>query len=218
MFPGYGTASPVLQLFFLFLLLFGLTGIQSAQAQHHALTNVWSVAPGAPTHTFMISDDRTRGSAYNPVTGHFIVASRYPASPATTNVYILDGTTGSVLGTLPWDASIITSGNFAVNMVGITTDGVIYVGNLTTDATGGTGPFRLYRWANETAQPTLAYSGDPSAGNTIGTSPRPATSGVTAIVNCDGASGRLCAGCSGGSTPNGEPIRAECLPLASPST
>lgn len=172
MFPGYGTASPVLQLFFLFLLLFGLTGIQSAQAQHHALTNVWSVAPGAPTHTFMINDDRTRGSAYNPVTGHFLVASRSPASPATTNVYILDGTTGSVLGTLPWDASVITSGNFAVNMVGITTDGVIYVGNLTTDATGSPGPFRLYRWANETAQPTLAYSGDPSAGNTVGTNPR----------------------------------------------
>jgi len=171
-FQGHGTASPALQLFLLFLLLFGLAGIQSARAQHHALTNVWSVAPGAPTHTFMINDDRTRGSAYNPVTVHFLVASRSPATPATTNVYILDGTTGSVLGTLLWDASVITSGNFAVNMVGITTDGVIYVGNLTTDATGATGPFRLYRWANETAQPTLAYSGDPSEGNTVGTSPR----------------------------------------------
>ena len=34
---------------------------------------------------------------------------------------------------------------------------------------------------------------------TIGTRPRAAVSGVIAIVNCDGASGRLCAGCSGGS-------------------
>jgi hypothetical protein len=171
-FQGHATVNPLLRLCLPFLLLLGLNGIQKAQAQHHALTNIWSVAPGAPTHTFMINDDRTRGSAYNPVTGHFLVASRSPASPATTNVYILDGTTGSVLGTLPWDASVITSGNFAVNMVGITTDGVIYVGNLTTDAAGATGPFRLYRWANETAQPTLAYSGDPSAGNAVGTNPR----------------------------------------------
>jgi hypothetical protein len=51
----------------------------------------------------------------------------------------------------------ISGGTFAVNMVGVSGDGAIYVGNLTTaDAAGS--PFKVYRWATEGAVPTLAYS------------------------------------------------------------
>jgi hypothetical protein len=50
-------------------------------------------------------------------------------------------------------------------MVGAADDGTVYAGNLTS--AGSATPFRLYRWANDSAAtaPTLAYSGDPGAGN-----------------------------------------------------
>lgn len=140
-------------------LVLGLAGVPRAGAQSYALSNLWSVAAGAPSHPFLADDDRTRGLAYNPVTGHVLVVSR----TSSNAVYVLDGDTGAILGTLPYDTNVISGGTFHVNMVGVTDDGVIYVGNLTTDAIGAAGPYKLYRWANETAPPQLVYSGDPSA-------------------------------------------------------
>ena len=148
---------PIARLLLMLVLLLGLGGIRNALGQSYVLTNLWSIAPGGAA--FMANDNNARGLAYNPATDHVLVPSR-TGSPA---VHIVDGTTGAILGTLPFDAAIVVGGNFAVNMIGVTTDGVIYVANLTTDSAAVTpGPFRLYRWANETAQPVLVYSGDPS--------------------------------------------------------
>jgi len=144
------------------LLLLGLCVGSRAWAQSYVLSNLWSVAAGAPSHPFLADDDRTRGLAYNPATGHVLVASR----TSSNAVYVLDGNTGAILGTLPYDTNVINGGTFHVNLVSVTDDGVIYVGNLTTDAIGS-GPFKLYRWANETAPPQLVYSGDPSAADAV---------------------------------------------------
>ncbi|HPY29669.1 MAG TPA: hypothetical protein PLT00_05880 [Verrucomicrobiota bacterium] len=146
----------------LLALLGSLGWMPLAQAQSLVLSNLWSAAAGTESYPFLKNDHSSRGLAYNPVTDHILVPSR----TGTPAIHILDSTTGAVLGTLPYDAGIITGGNFAVNMIGITDDGVIYVGNLTTDTTGANGPFRLYRWADESAQPELVYSGDPSNGET----------------------------------------------------
>lgn len=151
------------RLFSCVLLLAALCISPRAQAQSYQLTPLWTVPVGAASHPFMIADNNTRGLAYNPATGHVLVPSRTGA-PA---IHILSETTGETLGTLPFDATLVTGGNFAVNMIGVTDDGVIYVGNLTTDTTGANGPFRLYRWANETAQPQLAYAGDPSNADAV---------------------------------------------------
>ncbi len=170
--PGHIAANPILRCLLLVLLLVGLTAIQSARAQSFALSNLWSMASndGGFLNT---TNHLTRGLAYNPVSGHLLVASRTPLPTVTNAIYVLDGTNGTILGTLPFDANLIKGGNFVINMIGVTDDGVIYVGNLTTDTTNAAnGPFRLYRWANESAQPTLAYSGDPSLTNTVGSSPR----------------------------------------------
>lgn len=148
---------------FVLLLLLGLDSVPRAAAQSYALSNLWSVAAGSPSHPFLADDDRTRGIAYNPVTGHVLVASR----TGTNGIYILDGGTGAILGTLPYDTNVIAGGTFHVNLVGVTDDGVIYVGNLTTDAIGSAGPYKLYRWANETAPPQLVYSGDPSFADAV---------------------------------------------------
>lgn len=162
--------------FSLLALLLALTWASSARAQSYVLTNLWSVTPLAANTILNSADNLSRGIAYNPATGHLLVVSRTPVADFGTNVfgtngvYILDSTTGAVLGKLAYDTNLISGGNFPVNMVGVTDDGVIYVGNLT--AATANGPFRLYRWANESAPPALAYSGDPSGGFLPGTSPQ----------------------------------------------
>jgi hypothetical protein len=172
--PSNPLRTPALRWLPLFALLLALNWGQSARAQSYVLTNLWNI--GYKTNTFLNNDGNLcRGLAYNPATGHLLVPSRAPVPDFGTNVfgtngvYILDATNGAVIGKLAYDASLITGGNFAVSMIGVTDDGVIYVGNLT--AAPANGPFKLYRWANESAQPQLVYSGDPSGGFLYGTSP-----------------------------------------------
>src|SRR6185503_12803098 len=55
-------------------------------------------------------------------------------------------------------------GTLSVNMIGVSEDGAVYVGNLTQN--GVTSPFRLYRWFDDSpdALPELAWQGDPGSG------------------------------------------------------
>lgn len=174
----------------LVLLLLGLNWTQSACAQSYVLTSLWSITPKAPGYSFLSNDNLSRGLAYNPVSGHVLVVSR----TSSNAVYILNGADGTVLGTLPYGTGVISGGNFAINMIGVTDDGVIYVGNLTTDATGGNGPFKLYRWADESAPPQLAYSGDPSAGNLLDTYPNPRRFGDSLAVRGTGTNTQILLG------------------------
>lgn len=164
--PANSFTSPVCRLLSLCAVLFSLSQAQLAQAQSYVLTNLWSVGTNSPAHLFMAADNLTRGMAYNPVSGHVLVVSRTGVPDYGTNVFgtncifILDGANGAVLGKLPYDAGVISGGTFVINAIGVTDDGVIYVGNLTTDAAAN--PYKLYRWADETAQPVKVYEGDPS--------------------------------------------------------
>ncbi|NWF49686.1 MAG: DUF4623 domain-containing protein [Ignavibacteriaceae bacterium] len=69
-------------------------------------------------------------------------------------VRVLDANTGSDVGTL--DVTGITGGTFALNDIGVTTDGIIYGANL---ASGATATFKLYRWTTEASVPTVAFNG-----------------------------------------------------------
>jgi len=62
----------------------------------------------------------------------------------------------------------ITGGTFAINKIGVATDGTIYVANMTINAT--TSALKIYQWANEAAAPTVVYSGAPLAGSRLGDS------------------------------------------------
>ncbi|MEP6664490.1 MAG: immunoglobulin domain-containing protein, partial [Verrucomicrobiota bacterium] len=88
------------------------------------------------------------------------VVSRSPFISGSLGIYILDSETGNELGTL--NVTGINTGTFKLSKIGVTDDGVIYAANLTTTSPGT--PFVVYRWANETSAPTIAYSGP--AGNT----------------------------------------------------
>jgi hypothetical protein len=140
-----------------------LLSVSSSRADELQL--LWQQAPdiGVP---YLSPDLNTeRGVAYNPGTGHLLVASR-----ATTagDIYILNAETGEYLGNLSLGTEgIVTGGFFALSEIEVTADGVIYAANLTTST--ATPNFRIYRWENELAEPTLAYGGDPSGD---ATSPR----------------------------------------------
>lgn len=109
-----------------------------------------------------------RGIAYNPVTKHVLVVRR-ASGDAPLAVHILDAETGAEIMT--GDPSSPTaklldltdvaggSGGFPLNMIGVADDGVIYAADLTTGSTGA--PYKVYRWSNEDAVPTVAYEGNP---------------------------------------------------------
>lgn len=124
------------------------------------LQPAWSVAAG--TRPYLTTDNTQRGLSYNPTTGHLLLVNR----AGGVSVNVLNSTTGADLGFL--DVTGISGGTFALNLIGVADDGSIYAGNLTTDTSANN--FRLYRWANESATPTLVYSGNPgpSAVNRFG--------------------------------------------------
>ena len=120
-----------------------------------------SIRPGERSYV-TDGSNLQRGMAYNPLTGHLIIASRNPTAFPTLN--ILDGTTGADLGSLPFEQQVEAGNNgFRLNKVGVADDGSIYVGNLTTASTPIVG-FVLYRYASEAGAQTLVYAGDPGNG------------------------------------------------------
>lgn len=107
------------------------------------------LTPGEGGYTYLGTGSLERGLAYH--NSHLYLVSRNGGN----NIRILDATTGADLGGL--DTSGITGGTFAVNMVSVGADGAIYVCNLASPLSATTA-FKVYRWANESAVPTLAYS------------------------------------------------------------
>ncbi len=129
------------------------------------LAVLWNLAPGSRPYltTTVGGPPDERGMAYNPLTRRVIVVQR-----STTTAYVLDGDTGADLWTL--NTTGVTGGytsTYYLLMVGVAEDGVVYAGNMTLH--GNTTSFKLYRWANDSAGtvPTVAYSGDPGAGQDL---------------------------------------------------
>ena len=158
----------------------------NVSAQSVGLNSLWSLAPGS--RAYVTTDNTQRGLAYNPVTGHVLLANR----AGSLSVNILDGATGADLGAL--NVTGISGGTFALNLVGIGTDGAIYAGNLVTDS--ATSPYKLYRWADESAAPQLVYSGDPSIGDATAANRR---FGDSLDVRGSGASTQILIGSRNGS-------------------
>ncbi|MBD3226233.1 MAG: T9SS type A sorting domain-containing protein [Caldithrix sp.] len=104
----------------------------------------------AGEYEFFQNDHLTRGIDLNPVTNHVLVASRTGGH----QIYAVDAATGDSLSAL--DMTDVSGGVYNLNLVAVAEDGVIYACNLTTDGTG----FKIYRWAEESSVPTVAFSGD----------------------------------------------------------
>ncbi|WP_210417848.1 PEP-CTERM sorting domain-containing protein [Bythopirellula goksoeyrii] len=91
-----------------------------------------------------------RGITYNEVTNRVYVVDR----DGGLFVDVLDGDTGLPVGSL--DVTGITGGTFALSQIDVADDGAIYASNLSTSTTSN---FKVYRWANEAAVPTVAFDG-----------------------------------------------------------
>ncbi len=132
-----------------------------------------------------------RGMAYNRATGNLILVTRNGAITAgATQFRVLDSVTGRDTGGL-LNSPVIAGGTFAINQVGVSDTGQIFVTNLSADIRTGTG-FRVYSWANESAAPALHYSSTSlGAFGAGGTAPR---LGDSFDVIGSGANTRLVAG------------------------
>ncbi len=130
--------------------------IPNARAQTITITNLWSIST-SDGRAYVTSGTTERGIAYNPATGHVLLVSR----AGSLQVVILNADTGAELGFL--DTTGISGGTFVLSLIGVADDGAIYGANLSTSTTAPN--FKIYRWASETATPTVAYGpGDPGNG------------------------------------------------------
>ena len=138
--------------------LIAATCIQAA-----TLETVWTQAPDGDLD-FLRADNTHRGGAYNKSNNTVVVVSRATGS----GVFILDAVDGTLLRTL--NSFDLFGGTFAVNMAGVSDDGVIYVGNLSTSADFPN--FKLYRFADDSEEtlPEVVYEGDPGAIDEFNTS------------------------------------------------
>ncbi len=112
------------------------------------------LAPGEGGYAYLTTGNTERGLAYG--NNHLYLVSRANVGGNALNIRILDKNTGADLGGLNIGSGIITGGTFAINTVRVAEDGAIYVANLANPV--GTIPYKVYRWANESATPTVAVN------------------------------------------------------------
>ena len=131
------------------------------------------LAPGEGGYTFLGTANNERGLAFG--NGDLYLVSRNGGN----FIRILDPLTGADIGSL--NTTGVSGGTFAVNTIGVGTDGAVYVANLTTQST--TSPYRVYSWANNGAPPTVAYSGNGGlAGARLGDSLAVIGSGASTLL------------------------------------
>jgi hypothetical protein len=107
---------------------------------------------------FQDAGNRVRGIAFNPVTGHLLVASR----DGVPNVTILNAENGEFVGNL--DVTGVAGGTFgfSIHRIAITDDGQIFVINFKDAERPETETIRIYYYENEDAVPVVVYDGIPN--------------------------------------------------------
>ncbi len=136
----------------------------SLLAQDTTLDIQWSLSPG--DRSYLTDDNRERGLAYNPATGNVIVVQR----SGDPTIAVLNGADGEEVGQLSVTGISGGFSDFFLNKIAIADDGTLYGCNMTLDSSST--PFRVYRWADEEAEPELVFEGDPSDGDSVDTNRR----------------------------------------------
>ena len=134
---------------FTFLALVFITSLSYSQ-----VTTLWEKSVGAGTKPswFSPTGSTERGFGYGLVNGNHRV---YIPSRNTGNfVYIYNALTGDSVGNLRTDG--ISGGTFAVNDCEVSSNGVIFVCNLSTNIS--TGAFKVYKYTTEADSPVVAIN------------------------------------------------------------
>lgn len=118
---------------------------------------LWELNAG--DREYIRTDNRQRSIAYNRFTGHVYYTLVDQFNDEAGRVFILDALTGADVGELSVEG-ITKDGAFDLSEIDVADDGTIYGANLTVNEE----PFRIYRWLDESSNPELVYTGDPSSG------------------------------------------------------
>ena len=142
---------------------------ESAKAQTWSLTPLsgfgasgWLSNTTLTSYLVSGSNDRIRSLAFNPSTGNLLFATG-------TSVGSINAATGAFIAQLDNSAILTGTGvssggiNRTLSNVSVTSDGVVYGSNLTTNSAGSV-PLQIYRWASESGTSSRVYSGNGGVG------------------------------------------------------
>lgn len=119
------------------------------------VTTLWEKSATAGSKPVWETGNTTRGIGYGLVGGNnrFYVVNRNAAFNGK-QIFVYNAATGDSVSKL--DTTGVSGGLFPVNDVEVSADGIIYVGNLTTNSS--TSAFKVYRYSTEGTAPTVAIN------------------------------------------------------------
>lgn len=137
------------------LILTVLTVVFSISLGYSQVTTLWEKSAATGSNPFWNTGSLTRGISFGTVGGnnYFFVVTRN-ASLGGKQIIYYDALTGDSLGQL--DNTGITGGVAVVNDVEVSSDGKIFVSNMTTNASSDA--FKVYRYDSLSAAPVVVIS------------------------------------------------------------
>lgn len=128
--------------------------VSEAQITLQALTTFgggdgW-LSPTEAGGTLAVSN-QVRSLAFDPSTTTLVIPS------GGNTLQRLNATTGALQGTTFNNTGVSGGSGATLNTVAVTSDGIIYASNLTTNSS--TSAFKVYRWTSDAGAPTVSYNG-----------------------------------------------------------
>lgn len=151
------------KLIYLLVLVLFIAGLGYSQ-----VTTLWekSAATSSLPIWLNTTGNGERGLAYGMVGGNHRLYIVSRNSTYGNNIYVYNATNGDSVGLL--NTTGISGGLFIINDVEVSSNGVIFVSNMTTDATSGANPFKVYRYTSETEDPVAVISYNTAVATRLG--------------------------------------------------
>ncbi|MCJ7552584.1 MAG: T9SS type A sorting domain-containing protein [Ignavibacteriaceae bacterium] len=127
----------------------------TASLGYSQVTTLWEKSETAVTKPYWETGNTTRGLSYGLVnSNHRLYVVNRHADFGGKQIFVFNAATGDSVTAL--DTTGLAGGTFPVNDVEVSTDGVIFVGNLTTNSS--TSAFKVYKYTSEAAAPVEAIN------------------------------------------------------------
>jgi len=136
-----------------------------ASIGYSQVTTLWEKSATAGTKPVWETGSLTRGIGYGLIgADHRLYVVSRSTSYGGKQIFIYNATNGDSVGML--DTTGLAGGTYPVNDVEVSTDGIIFVGNLTTNSS--TSAFKVYRYSTEAATPTVVINYTSATGYRLG--------------------------------------------------